>query len=378
LGTSGFDIYEFLATDASEWGSSAGLIEAVKEYLPNYHGNLPEDKNYYIVKDGMLTAGAVALSGLFGGPVLTGMALFQGGLTLYGAYYSKYTNDVLSAILINIRYFEKNKSWEKKDSSMQNLKHYLGENLKVADGDSPVVQKAKQSAFEYSVEKLVENQNWEELIDLTSIDLDSWKFDKRNIDLFDAINVALKRHSILAICDSTQLLKSFDEFEKVSDHITTQLSTLDAKNKSYVDYVNSNLQSIQQCYITNFCIHYIKDELRVSYDLALKQFDKMPKKNRDSIHWYFLGKLAKNLSESIEPKTHFFDAMQLFSFESTLDILVEKEKSGTLDTFEKSLILCCKEDLTCLREKVKSTLNFSKETEHFAPVVDEILGVGTA
>lgn len=380
LGTSGFDIYEFLATDASEWGTSKEFMETIKFYLPTFHGNLPEDRNYYIGKDLANTTAAAASYTLIGGPLLTGIALFQGLSMVNNICTSRYTDDVLSAIMINYRYFARKSLRDEKFASMKNLRYYLGENLKVEDFDTPTVRKAKHCEFEYSVDDLAYCHEvaplktfWKKLIDLTEIDLATFKFIKRNIALSEAIEVVLNRYTALLNFGPEGFLQSFDECEKVSDHLNQQFSKMAEKHRLYIESVKSNLQNIKQCFLTNFCIYYLTKKLEVTPMVVLMMFDKIAKEKRDCVHWYCLGQVADNLWEKTKRQKQPLIGLQLVCFEAAWEMLEKKRQLETLNKFEEELIPICEQALRFLKGQVKEPLSFSKETERFTPVVEEIL-----
>lgn len=375
LGTAVFDIYEFLATDASEWGASKGLIQAVKEYLPNFHGNLPEYKEYYVLKDMVVTAGAAAACAWIGGPITIGLASLQAASTAYKTYYSGFTDDVLAAIMINVRYFSEKKEWQKKCASMANLLNHLGDNnIELKTSDSPIVQKAKQCRFEFCIELLAKQEKWQEVIESTVVDPVSCTFAGWNIDLFDAVDALLKRYSALVNAGNpSHLLLSLNECEKVSAYLEKKFAGLEEKHKAYIESVRSQLHMLKQCLITNICVHFIKGHLETTAMEAVTLFDKVPKENRNCIHWYLLGKAALDFplpSHKLQKRSLL--GLQLVCFEAAWGLLAEKKRSETLTAFEKELIPCCKKILKVLGGTVKEGLAFSRDTERFAPEFERI------
>lgn len=307
IALSGFDIYEYLATE-----SNGAFAKKIQSYLPNFKGNLPENWWYYASKDlGM--AGAFNWLWYKEVPHVGESALYHLGKCVYKFATRKHSDEALTAILLNCRYRatqppspERNAGLER---SLENLKGYLGDGFAIGAADSEVMISAKVFYFEYCLEELYREKKWEELLKLTAIK--NWNFTALNGNVTLALNVWFKRATVhierlyqkqFAYGEVIQFLEEADRF---SDYLKT--SGLRKKNLQEVQKMIAG-QKLEM--LTHCCNFFSFTENKFNPFVALEIFGHIPKDQRlQGEHWYMMGRIVQNLADEL-PAT---EALSLYA-----------------------------------------------------------------
>lgn len=392
LAMTGFDLFEFLATDSSEFESGKEWIETIQGFLPTFRGNLPENSLYYAGKDITITLAYAMIAAYKRNPLLIGLASYQAFSTVYSGYYTKYTDYALASILANLRWFAKQTETTElknsEESSMNNLLYYIDNNFIFLPSDSKMKKKAKQFAFEHHVSELEKKEKWDEVYSETIIDKDALnclKFRKTKMDIFESISVVIKHYNaFLRIMDqkehllkmSQDLYEFLYELDTIKNYIQTSWDNLPnaSKDKSmlYMQSFINCLDELKTKILTNLCISYVKEQFTITPMVALYLFDQIPCKERNISHWYTLGTIATKLLE--DKKSPNLMELQIFCFETILELINNKEKENTeLSKFEVELKKISTKIMDSLKDFIRLQNPYSMETPSFTPFVEKFL-----
>lgn len=383
MGMGFLDIYEFLATDPKTIGHSNQFKDIVKQYLPNFHGNLPETVWYYAGKDLAMTVTCIPLAR---SPVMVGVAAYQTWNLAYNSYYGKYTDDALSAIMLNVRYFMHQPPTsaikEKMQSSINNLNYHLCHNFKVDHAESIIKQMAKQFGFECHVGDLEDQKQWDEIISQTVYAFkDSTKclFTKYNIEILDGISVLFKRFTAIQQKMAAEpeygpahLQASLKELEKLADFVNHKFSRLtleqSKKASNTIQWVQTTFTAIKTTFLTNFCIFYFSGRLEAGAWEVVETFDAVPQAERSTEHWFALGKAVHELS--LESNGIALSQFKLFCFEAILGIVENKRELTAFEAVVKKIAI---EIVQELKTYLKQDHGYSTQTTQFKPILENII-----
>jgi hypothetical protein len=381
LGLAVVDLGEIIATDPSELTNSNFFTTSLKKSLPiTWHGQLPENENYYGGKDIVALAVTTAGSIVCRNSIAGSFAAWQLVTLVYNTYFGGYTDNALSSIMANCRYQlrqlptdERNQALVK---SLNNLKKHLRGNHRIdKKSDSPVKQQAKLFYFETNATMLEAYANWVALIEQTPIVFEdnTYKFSSVNLDVFDVVNVLFK-HFSAASQISKHIATKIEEFEAISQYFDYRCSELSDEEKAddNIATIKENLKRIKSNLLSNFGIFYVKGEIESTVWVALRMFDAIPSEHRNIVDWWVLGCLVHQIRKSEDLISVQIVAVERFCFQTVVDMLGKKQ--GALSDFEQELHLRSQDLLVSLGKTLPDTgFDISTETQNFSQLISNFL-----
>jgi hypothetical protein len=274
-----------LPKDRTQWGLSNIFWNTIKNRLPNWNGTLSENRICVAAQNLIpLASWSVLMCVTRRNPLTTTMWLYQVIDSVLSLWSGQPTDETLQHIMINLRYHkqvlqdlkkqnEKNvkkiaSTKEKILSSCKNLRYYTSDSVAILPSDSLTRKCARIFAFEIDLKNKMKGKAQEECLELLKVDLKDKKFVKLNLDLFDGINLILRRYNILlseqfeAAWISDEMLRECCEIQEyLFQKIDTQLDPEDGEDHAEFQHKQQQLKSALELLSIQLALKLMKHKM---------------------------------------------------------------------------------------------------------------------